>query len=399
MLFAGTEFGMYASFDDGAHWQSFQLNLPVVPVTDMVIKDHDLVLSTQGRAFWVLESFTVLSQLTDDIIAAPFALLKPSDGVLGGSTPQIAYMINEISQEPVRMQIVGPDGVTFMDKEGLVTEGASGEEEIRIPSFVPEEYHEMFIEAVKRGDTIMGFDLSAFRGSADALNVKPGLNTLSFTGRWPAIYEVPEGTNQEAFGGGIGPAALPGTYTVTLTMGEHSATETFEYAPNPNTDATDADYAEQLELAREVGAATKLLYDELAQLRSVKMQATGIGALLADAGYGDEASTAASALNEKLTAVEGELTQLQGEGGQDSLNFPGRLDQQFNGLYGAIAFGAAPLGSGVKERWADLEPQLQPFLDQIHEIYATDLVAFNELVGEHGMRVLLKKAEGEESEA
>jgi hypothetical protein len=291
------------------------------------------------------------------------------------------------------MQIVGPDGVTFMDKEGLVSEGAGGEEEIRIPSFVPEEYHEMFIEAVKRGDTIMGFDLSAFRGSADSLNVTAGLNTLSFTGRWPALYEVPEGTNQEAFGGGIGPAALPGTYTVTLSMGEHNAIETFEYAPNPHSEATEADYAEQLELARKVGTATELLYDELAQLRSVKMQATGIGALIAEAGYGDEAATAAGALNEKLIAVEGKLTQLQGEGGQDSLNFPGRLDQQFNGLYGAIAFSAAPMGSGVKERWADLEPQLQPFLDQIHETYATDLVAFNELVGEHGMRVLLKKAE------
>ena len=395
MLFAGTEFGMYVSFDDGTHWQSFQLNLPVVPVTDMVIKDNDLVLSTQGRAFWVLENFSVLSQLTDEIINVPFALLKPSVGVQGGSSPQVAYVIKEISQEPVRMQIVGPDGVTFMDKEGLVAEGGGGEEEIRVPSFVPEEYREMFIEAVKRGDTIMGFDLSAFRGSADSLNVKPGLNTLSFTGRWPAIYDIPEGTIQEGFGGGIGPAALPGTYTVTLTMGEHSATETFEYAPNPHSEATAADYAEQLELAREVGAATKLLYDELAQLRSVKMQATGIGALIAEAGYGDEAATAAGALNEKLTAVEGELTQLQGEGGQDSLNFPGRLDQQFNGLYGAIAFGAAPLGSGIEERWADLEPLLQPLLDQIHEIYETDLVAFNELVGQHGMTVLLKKAEGE----
>ena len=129
-------------------------------------------------------------------------------------------------------------------------------------------------------------------------------------------------------------------------------------------------------------------------------QTTGVGSQLADAGYGDEASTAASALNAKLTAVEGELTQLEGEGGQDSLNFPGRLDQQFNTLYGAAAGGVAPLGSGVKERWADLEPMLQPLIDQIHEIYAVDLAAFNELVGQNGMRVLLKRAEdSEDSEA
>jgi len=176
-------------------------------------------------------------------------------------------------------------------------------------------------------------------------------------------------------------------------MGDWSATNTFEYAAHPASTATTADYEEQIRLTKEVGAAAKLLYDEIAQLRSVKAQATGIGKQLADAGYGDDASTAASALNQKLTAVEGELTQLQGEGGQDSLNFPGRLDQQFNGLYGAVAGGGAPVTGGVKERWADLQPMLEPFLDQIHEIYATELVAFNDLVGQNGMSVLLKKSQ------
>ncbi|NKB90430.1 MAG: glycosyl hydrolase [Acidobacteria bacterium] len=394
MLFAGTEFGMYASFDDGVHWQSFQLNLPAVPVTDMVIKDSDLVLSTQGRAFYVLDDFSVLSALTPEVLEAPITLLPPTSGTMGsGTNPSIAYMVNQVSQTPVQMVITGPDGEVFFDKQGIPAEGAGGDEDIRVPSFVPEEFREQFIEAVKRGDTIMGMDLSVFRGSGDALNVKPGLNTQGFSGRWPSIYDIPDGTVQWAFGGGIGPAAVPGAYTVTLSMGDYSATEMFEWAPNPNSTATAADYAEQLAMANEVGAAAKLLYDEVLQLRSVKTQATGIGRMLSEAGYGDEASTAASALNEKLTAVEGELTQLQGEGGQDSLNFPGRLDQQFNGLYGAISGGQAPMGSGVKERWADLEPTLAPLIAQIHEIYAADLTAFNELVGANGMRVLLKKEE------
>ncbi len=393
MLFAGTEFGMWVSFDDGEHWQSFQLNLPVVPVTDMVIKDNDLVLATQGRAFYVLDDFSVLSQLTPEILEAPIALLDPLDGTQGAGSTQIAFVVNEISRDPIKMVITDPEGEVFLDKEGFVTEGDGGEENIRIPSFVPEEMKEQFIEAVKRGDTIGGFDLSVFLGSEDQLTVKPGLNRTPFTARWPAPYEVPEGTVQWSFGGGAGPAAIPGTYTVTMSMGDWSETKTFEWHPHPRWEATDAQYSEQLRLAKEIGAAGKLLYEELAQLRSVKSQASAIGKQLADNGYGDEPQTAAAELNKKLEEIEGELTQLKGESSQDSLNFPGRLDQQVNGLYGGIVGSPPPVGSGITERWADLEPTLKPLFDRIHEIYDSDLVAFNEMVAANGQRVLLKNPE------
>ena len=245
----------------------------------------------------------------------------------------------------------------------------------------------------RRGDSFGGLDLSLFRGSADSLSVSPGVNTVNFTGRWPSIYEIPQGTVQWGFGGGIGPAVVPGTYTVRLSMGDWSDEHSFEYAPNPAVNATAEEYQEQLAMAREVGEHAKRLYDELAVLRNVKMQANAIGAQLSQAGYGDDAQNAARELAQKLTAVEGELTQLEGEGGQDSLNFPGRLDQQYNGLYGAIAGSPAPVSGGAKERWADLEPQLQPYLDQIQEIYDTDLAAYNELIGEYGLKVLMKKEE------
>ena len=83
LLFAGTEFGMYVSFDDGAHWQSFQLNLPITPVTDMIIKDSDLIVSTQGRAFWILNNFSALSEL-DLVSDAPAYLFKPRTAYRGG---------------------------------------------------------------------------------------------------------------------------------------------------------------------------------------------------------------------------------------------------------------------------------------------------------------------------
>ncbi len=393
LLFAGTEFGMYISFDDGAHWQSFQLDLPITPVTDIVIKDSDLVLSTQGRAFWVLDDFSLLSQLTAEAIAASVHLFEPQGATRGvGGSAEIAFLVNQVSRDEVMLEVIAPDGITLLEKKGFVSEEET-EENIIVPSFVPPEFRAQFIELVKQGATVQGFDLSVFRGSPDRLSVRPGLNKTSWSGRWDAPYTMPDGIIQWGFGGGIGPAAVPGTYTARLSMGEWSASHEFEYAPHPHIEATQADYEEQLRLAMEVGEATKRLYDGLAQLRSVKEQASNIGKQLADNGYGDEAADAARALNEKLASVEGELTQLEGEGGQDALNFPGRLDQQFNSLYGAIAAGNPPMGSGIKDRWADLGPMLPPLLEQIQAIYAEDLAGFNELVGQQGMTVLMKKVE------
>ncbi|MED5560031.1 MAG: hypothetical protein VYE24_06365, partial [Acidobacteriota bacterium] len=190
-------------------------------------------------------------------------------------------------------------------------------------------------------------------------------------------------------GGGL--AVVPGTYTVTLTIGDWSQSQTIDYLSDPRLDVDQAAYEEQVRFAHEVGFEAKRLYDELGQLRSVKEQATRIGQQLADAGYGDEATNAARVLNRTLETIEGELTQLQGSSGQDALNFPGRLDNQFNMLYGQITGGNPPVQGGAYERWEDLRPELQPLIDQIRAIYAADLEEFNRLVGEHGMRVLMRR--------
>lgn len=214
---------------------------------------------------------------------------------------------------------------------------------------------------------------------------------MSWNASWPAIYQVPAGIVQWGGGRGGGLSVAPGTYTVTLTIGDWSQSQKIDYLPDPRLDVAQDAYEEKVRFAREVGAEAKRLYDELAQLRSVKEQATRIGQQLADVGYGDEAANAARVLNRTLETIEGEMTQLQGSSGQDALNFPGRLDNQLNALYGQVAGGTPPVQGGAYERWEDLRSELQPLIDQIRAIYASDLNAFNLLVGDHGMRVLMRR--------
>src|SRR5713226_3979806 len=116
LLYAGTEFGIFLSFDNGAHWQSFQLNLPNVPVTDIKIHRGDLVVSTQGRAFWIIDNITSLHQLTPQLTTAEVHLFKPRDGYRtrvspNNLGPMIEYYLPSSPDGPVTIEILDANGV------------------------------------------------------------------------------------------------------------------------------------------------------------------------------------------------------------------------------------------------------------------------------------------------
>jgi photosystem II stability/assembly factor-like uncharacterized protein len=375
LLYAGTEFGMYVSFDNGAHWQSFQLNLPVTPVTDMVIVDNDLVVATQGRAFWVLDDIAALGQITEEVETSDAWLFAPRTAYRGGGPdPEIFYYLAEAPTEEVKIEILDSRGQLV--QELSASPGERGETP-SLPPGIPPQYAEMYRAQMGGG----------------RLSTRPGMNRFRWNGRYEPIYEVPDGIVQWAGGSAAGPKAVPGSYQVRLTIGDWSQTRTLDYQKDPRLETTQADFEEQLRFAREVGSYGKRLYDSLLQLRSVQEQALELGKRLEDAGYGDEAITAARAMNRKLHDVEAELTQVQGEAGQDALNFPGRLDNQINALYSAVSGPDVPVLRGAYERWEDLGPQLQPLLDQIQEIYNSDLVSFNELLAGMGAGQVIMKSQ------
>lgn len=353
LLYAGTEYGMYISFDDGAHWQRFQLNLPVTPITDMVVHRGNLVLSTQGRAFWSLDDLAVVEQLRAGMEKGP-VLFKPADAYRSGLGPAaIYYYLAEVPKVPVRLEILDAQG-------GVVARfsGRPGEEPAREP-------------APGRG-----------RGAAAEARVsgKAGLNRFTWSMRYDPLFEIPAGAVLWAAGGNAGPKVVPGTYRVRITVGGWTATQSFEVKPDPRVKTTAAEYEAQLKLAREVGGQVKELYANLARLRDVKQQATDLGARIQRAGKGDDVAKAARALSDKLTAVEGELTQLKGEGGQDALNFPGRLDNQYLVLYSAVTSPDRGPTPQMFQRFEDLKPELTKLLGQLKQIFDTDLAKFNELV-------------------
>ena len=360
LLYAGTEYGIYVSFDDGAHWQSLQLNLPVVPVSDLTVFRKNLVLSTQGRAFWILDDLPVLHQIKAGMEKAN-TLLEPAAAYrsLSGQAP-IHYYFADAPRGPVRIEILTPGG----DAVASFTGRAGG------PAPAP---------AQGRGG-------GGGRGGVGGgrVTVDRGLNRFSWNMRYDSLFTIPQGTVLWAAGGSAGPSVIPGTYQVKITAGSWSQTRSLEIKGDPRVTTTAAEYEAQLALAKEVGAKVKDIYDAIARIRDVKEQATQLGRRLQQTGYGDDVAKAATALSEQLEGVEGRLTQLQGEGGQDALNFPGQLDNQFLVLYGNVNANDRGPSPAMLERYEELKPQLAKLLDQLSGIMGADLATFNELVRSKG---------------
>ena len=265
LLYAGTEFGMFISFDDGARWQPFQLNLPDVPVTDIKVHHMDLVVSTQGRALWILDNVTSLHQLTPRTTTTQMRLLKPRDGyrtrvapgVLG---PQIEYYLPSIPAGPVTVEILDASGT-------LVSTYSS--------------------------DAVAGRGRGRGRGS-QAESDDPDAAPAGFgRGRGVAAPRVTrlEGMNRFVWDvrNQAGLLVPPAPYQARLKVGDTEQTQPFNVLIDPNVAAdgvTAADLREQFEH----NVRVRQLVDEVNQLVGRVRAAQG---RLGTAGAGDAAQAKA----------------------------------------------------------------------------------------------------------
>jgi hypothetical protein len=229
LLYAGTEFGMYISFDNGAHWQPFQLNLPNVPITDIKVHRKDLIVSTQGRAFWILDNLTALHQLTPQTISTEVRLLTPRDGYRTRVAPDelgpgIEYYLPSVPAAPVTIEIVDASGaaVNSYSSDTVATgrggrggRGGAAAAESDDPDAAPDGFGR------GRG------------GAAPRVTKVDGMNRFV----WDVRHQA-------------GIAAPPGDYQARLKVGNIVQTQPFRVLIDPNVAAdgvTVADLKEQFE--------------------------------------------------------------------------------------------------------------------------------------------------------
>jgi photosystem II stability/assembly factor-like uncharacterized protein len=364
VLFAATETGVYVSLDAGALWQPLQLNLPAVPVTDLIVKGDDVAISTQGRSFWILDDIAPLRQWAAATADQP-RLFKPSAawrfggapgrGAVGKNPPRGATLYYWLPVEPKEGDEIA---LEILDAAGQVVRKFSnrpqpGEEEPASPE-------------------AEGFGA---RSGARRLPAKAGLNRFT----WDLQY--PEATRFRGIilwaGRLQGPTAVPGTYQVRLTAGGKALTEPFELRGDPRLPTTAEDYRKQFDLLLKIRDKLNETHDAIGRLRDAREQAKAV----AERSKSSKAiGEAAKSLSEKLTAVEEALYQTKNQSSQDPLNFPIRLNNKLAALAGVVASADAAPTDASYVVYDDLAGRIDAELAKLKAILSTEVAAFNKLV-------------------
>ena len=356
LLYAGTETGMYISFDDGSSWNPFQLNLPIVPITDLAIKDDNLIVATQGRSLWILDDLTVLHQLEEASKNASAILYKPKDSyrTKGGAarTPSLTS-----GQNP-------PNGVVthFFMKDFSEKDSVS------------------ITYTTMAGDTLANY--STYSKEKDKkLKVEKGGNTHVWDTR---------GKGAERLDGMIlwwanlsGAKAVPGSYKVHLNTSGETLTQEFKIIPDPRAEVSVADMQQQYEFITEVNGTVDRAHQSIKKIRNVNAQ---LDAFIKQ--YKGNDATAdlverAEKMQEGFGEIEKALYQTQNRSGQDPLNFPIRLTNKLahlNSLVSLDDFPPTAQDIAVKtELSAEINKQLNAFDRMVDEEISSFNKAFNDL--------------------
>jgi len=397
LLYAGTETGMYVSFDDGANWQSMQFNLPLVPITDLAIhkREKELVAATQGRAFWIFDDLPLLHQMMDAgglSAASGTKLFKPKEayrmpGGGGFNLPATATIGKNPASGVVVYYSLKAKPTTDLVLEFLDANGKSiNKFTTRLPR--PGAQGQAPGEQPQAGG---GEEGGFFGGGAPArASTDIGLNRFVWDMRYPEATRFPgmilwAGQTQ-------GPKIVPGNYLVKLTVDGQTMTETFEVKPDPRLSTTPADYAKQLDLSLKIRDKLTETHNAIIQIRDVKKQ---IDDLVKRVGSQSKPiADSGNALTKKLTEVEEALYQTKNQSSQDPLNFPIRLNNKLAALLGVVARSDTPPNDQSFAVYEDLTRQIDAQLAKLSTIVKTDVPAFNQLVKDQNIPAVVVKPPG-----
>ena len=371
LLVAGTEFGLYISFDDGANWRSFQQNIPIVPIADLAFhkREQDLVVATQGRSFYIFDDMPLLYQMiSGDVSSLDSKLFKPKDayriggGGRGGRGGGAAIGENPPGGVVVNFWLKSrPQGevkLEFLDSKGAVVNTYSSRPQ-------PQQ------QAAAEGPA----EENPFRGGGPPPRVaaQPGWNRFVWNMRYPDATSFPGLIMWAA--GVTGPIASPGTYQVRLTVNGKAETQSFELKKDPRLATTPDDYARQLSLALQVRDKLSETNQGVIRIRELRRQ-------LEEYARRDDKKVADAAkdLIGKLTKVEEELYQTKNRASEDPLNYPIKLNNRVGYILGVIESSDNPPTAQTNRVYEDLATQVNAQLKTLKGLLDTDLTAFNKLV-------------------
>ena len=369
LLYAGTEFGLYVSFDNGANWRSLQLNLPITPITDLAVKRGDLLVSTQGRSFWILDDLSVLHQMDDAVAAGDFHLFQPRpavrwvdgsgggrNGGMAGQNPPFGAIIHYLLPAGLDEEEAEEVTLEILDAEGEVLRILSSK---KPEKQAPSPWRRYFPELAK----------------PTLLDHRAGANRFVWN---LALGDAGLVDDAVLWGSPGGPTVPPGSYQVRMTVGEWTATESFEVVQDPRTDISQEAFDEQYALAKEIWQELTRSHDAVARVRNVRGQVEAV----AERTDNEAVKEKAGELADALTAVEEKIHQTKNESGQDILNFPSKIDNQLLYLQGVVESSEGAPNPSSEERFAGLRAELDGYIAELDAVIDQQVPAFERMLEE-----------------
>jgi photosystem II stability/assembly factor-like uncharacterized protein len=362
LLYAGTENGMYISFDDGNNWKPFQLNLPIVPITDLTIKNDNLIAATQGRAFWILDDLTPFHQLNNELTSKDAFLYKPMDSYrMGGSKQKsktagqnhpggviINYYLKNIEENDTI-------NLSFYENSGKF---------IKTFSNKPDEIQKHGKLKVKKGDNQFNWDLHY----PDAEKVKGMI-------LWWASLK--------------GPKALPGDYKVALSKnGKAISEQSFTILKDPRSNASEKDLIAQFNFIIEIREKLSEIHKTLKNITKVKKQIKQLKLAISDKEKNKTIIEFADKIVKDLTTHQNKLYQTKSKSSQDPLNFPIKLNNKLAHLNSLSAIGNfKPTDQSIALK-NELTKKIDNELQQVYTIFNTDVKKLNKLVKQSDIELI-----------
>jgi hypothetical protein len=354
LLYSGTESGMYASFDDGSSWKPFQLNLPIVPVTDLTIKNNNLIAATQGRSFWIIDDLTPLHQLNTDMAKNAVHLFKPMPSyrmpgsqqktpskLAGANHPggvMLHFFVNDTTKIKASLEILGADG-KLIKKFASKPDKKLKEEELKI---------------------------------------KPGFNRFV----WDMRYADAEGFDGLIMWAGrlTGPRAIPGMYKAKLTVNDKSFETDFEIVKDPRTEGTTADIKEQFDFLIQVREKLSETHNAIKKIRTTRDQLNRVVDPLKGKDDMKDVTDMAKAINDDMKKIEETLYQTKNKSNQDPLNFPIRLNNKLAALSSEADGSDFKPTDQVRIVYREVTSKIDEQLTVLNKIFSERIPKFNELV-------------------
>ncbi|HET8567483.1 MAG TPA: glycosyl hydrolase [Candidatus Limnocylindria bacterium] len=416
LLFAGTETGVYASFDDGARWRRLGGNLPVVPIHDLVVKDDDLVLGTHGRSFWVLDDITPIREAQAAAARERAVLFPPRPTVRirskGGfpakPVPGINYRFTGAAIVPY---VLGVDKETGEKKETLLDAAKNPPDGVAVQYWFRErpqgEVTLTFLDA--RGRQIRTFssrkddeeaapepeaampaegaETVQKPGAGEAEKKEPvvpkkaGLNRFVWNMRYPDATKVEDDASMDEFERALaGPIAVPGRYQVRLKAEGRTYTVPFETRIDPRLSVTQRDLQAQFDLLLRIRDQLSRTHDTINEIRALRTQVEDWERRAAKGRPARAVVKAAASLRKELTGIEEELIQTKAKSRQDTLNYPIKLNAKVAGLAAAVSMGDGRPTASAEAVYDDLVRRIDAQVARFEKVRASQVRSFNSIV-------------------